>query len=282
LSPPNSTTPAAVPGAAVIRVGITLLAVSAFALSYDALRQTAVAIHIRQPLTYVFPLVIDGFIALGVLALLMLRTAPAPSRVYVWALVGLATLTSIWANALHAVRLNQQVRPGHGLRLSDATVGGLSAVAPLALAGAVHLYLVVRRQTPTGAESTSPTTSKPPNAAPGVASSVAQAAATADVAGRDGDVAPDTPNVAPPPRLTALPPSPAVPGVVAERLAVARTAPTGRHERASRRHIEDAFRSRGLSISRREADLLKDAVQAELDTNARQEPRPGGVTASTS
>ncbi|WP_405931379.1 DUF2637 domain-containing protein [Streptomyces sp. NBC_00827] len=129
-----------------IRAGIALLAAFAFALSYDALRQMAVAIHIRGLLTYAFPLVIDGFIAIGVAALLMLGNAPRLSRAYVWALVGLATATSIWANALHAVRLNQQTRAGDGLRLDDVTVGVLSAIPPLALAGAVHLYIVIRRQ----------------------------------------------------------------------------------------------------------------------------------------
>ncbi|MEV4039807.1 DUF2637 domain-containing protein [Streptomyces umbrinus] len=128
-----------------IRVGIALLAAFAFALSYDALRQMAVAIHIRGLLTYAFPLVIDGFIAIGVTALLMLGNAPRLSRAYVWVLVGLATATSIWANALHAVRLNQQTRASDGLRLDDVTVGVLSAIPPLALAGAVHFYIVIRR-----------------------------------------------------------------------------------------------------------------------------------------
>ncbi len=87
-----------------IRVGIALLAAFAFALSYDALRQMAVAIHIRGLLTYAFPLVIDGFIAIGVTALLMLGNAPRLSRAYVWVLVGLATATSIWANEHPHVR----------------------------------------------------------------------------------------------------------------------------------------------------------------------------------
>ncbi|MFF5144156.1 DUF2637 domain-containing protein [Streptomyces sp. NPDC013157] len=145
MTSPTPPAPSAIPGTAAIRVGIALLAAFAFALSYDALCQMAVAIHVRGVLTYAFPLVIDGFIAIGVGALLMLRTAPLRSRVYVWGLVGAATVTSIWANALHAVRLNQQARHGDGLRLDDLTVGILSAVAPLALAGAVHLYIVIRR-----------------------------------------------------------------------------------------------------------------------------------------
>jgi hypothetical protein len=144
LTSPVDTASPAVPGTAAIRAGIALLATFAFGLSYDALRQMAVAIHVRGLLTYAFPLVIDGFIAIGVGALLILRTAPLRSRVYVWALVGAATGTSIWANALHAVRLNQQTRQA-GLHLDNVTVGVLSAVAPLALASAVHLYLVIRR-----------------------------------------------------------------------------------------------------------------------------------------
>ncbi|KUJ69550.1 hypothetical protein ACZ90_10675, partial [Streptomyces albus subsp. albus] len=121
------------------------MAVAAFALSYDALRQMAAASHIHRVLTYAFPLVIDGFIAIGVGALLVLRTAPVRSRRYVGALVGVATITSIWANVLHAVRLNQQTHQD-GLTLDNITVGVISAIAPLALAGAVHFYLIVQRR----------------------------------------------------------------------------------------------------------------------------------------
>ncbi|MEU9319544.1 DUF2637 domain-containing protein [Streptomyces sp. NPDC048295] len=115
------------------------------ALSYDALQQMAVAIHIRGFLTYLFPLVIDGFIAYGIRALLVLRDAPLRARLYVWALFGTATAASIWANALHAVRLNADAVAGTGLRLGDMVVAVLSTIAPLALAGAVHLYILIAR-----------------------------------------------------------------------------------------------------------------------------------------
>ncbi|MER5548492.1 DUF2637 domain-containing protein [Streptomyces sp. NPDC002589] len=141
----TATTPSDIPGGKAIRFGITVLAAVAFVLSYDALRQMAVATHIRGLLTYAFPLVIDGFIGIGIGAQLVLRSAPPRSRRYVGTLVALATGVSIWANALHAIRLNQQTRPDGGLRLGDLTVGALSALAPLALAGAVHLYLIIRR-----------------------------------------------------------------------------------------------------------------------------------------
>ncbi|MCX5085671.1 DUF2637 domain-containing protein [Streptomyces sp. NBC_00401] len=128
------------------RAAIVALGGAGCALSYDALQQMATAIHIRGFLTFVFPLVIDGFIAYGVRALLVLRTAPLAARCYVWLLFATATAASIWANALHAVRLNEQRPERTGLRLGDITVGVLSTLAPLALAGAVHLYILIARR----------------------------------------------------------------------------------------------------------------------------------------
>lgn len=121
------------------------------ALSYDALRQMAVAVHIRPHLAYLFPLVIDGFIAYGIRALLVLRDAPWPARAYAWTLFGAATAASLWANAVHAVRLNQ---PGiHALTLGDHTVALLSAIAPLALAGATHMHILISRHSNSHTES---------------------------------------------------------------------------------------------------------------------------------
>jgi hypothetical protein len=128
------------------RAAIVALGTAGCALSYDALQQMAVAIHVRGFLTYLFPLVIDGFIAYGVRALVVLRAAPLGARAYVWTLFGTATAASIWANALHAVRLNEQHTTTGRLRLGDTTVGVLSTLAPLALAGAVHLYILIARR----------------------------------------------------------------------------------------------------------------------------------------
>ncbi|MFD7550561.1 DUF2637 domain-containing protein [Streptomyces sp. NPDC059816] len=128
------------------KAAVVTLGAAACALSYDALQQMAASIHIRGALTYLFPLIIDGFIAYGVRGLLVLRTAPFAARLYVWTLFGTASAVSVWANALHALRLNQQNPSGTDLRLGDFTVGVLSTVAPLALAGAVHLYILIARQ----------------------------------------------------------------------------------------------------------------------------------------
>ncbi|MFB7474293.1 DUF2637 domain-containing protein [Kitasatospora sp. NPDC056184] len=129
--------------------GIGLLGAAGFGLSYDALQQTAEAIQVREPLTYAFPLVVDGFIAYGVRALVLLREAKWTARLYTWSLFSGATSVSIWANALHAITLNQQ-RPSHGaFHLQSAAVGALSTLAPLGLAGATHLYIMISRHAPT-------------------------------------------------------------------------------------------------------------------------------------
>ncbi|MFC4035801.1 DUF2637 domain-containing protein [Streptomyces polygonati] len=126
------------------RLAVIVLGGAGCALSASALMQMAIAIHIRPALCWLFPLVVDGFIAYGIRALLVLRTAPLRARLYVWTLVGTATGVSVWANALHAVRLNETA-PAGGLRLGDTVVAYLSTVAPLALAGAVHLYILIAR-----------------------------------------------------------------------------------------------------------------------------------------
>jgi hypothetical protein len=138
---------------------LILLGLAAGALSYDALRQMAVAVHIRPHLAYLFPLVVDGFIAYGVRALLVLRDAPWAARAYAWALFGTASTASLWANAVHAIRLNQ---PGvHTLTLGDNSVAVLSAIAPLALAGATHMYIIVGRHSDGhGAAAGTPATDK--------------------------------------------------------------------------------------------------------------------------
>ncbi|MFE7565036.1 DUF2637 domain-containing protein [Kitasatospora sp. NPDC057500] len=131
------------------RLAVALIGAAGFALSFDALQQMAVAIRVRGPLTYVFPFTLDGFIAYGVRALLVLRAAPLAARAYAWCLFAGATASSVWANALHAVRLNHLLDHSGGLSLGDTVVGVLSTLSPLALGGAVHLYILIARHTAT-------------------------------------------------------------------------------------------------------------------------------------
>ncbi|MFI5803373.1 DUF2637 domain-containing protein [Streptomyces sp. NPDC051561] len=125
---------------------IVLLGAAGFVFSYDALRQIAVAIHARESLSYLFPVFVDGFIAYGVRAIVVLLNRPFGARLYAWTLFLLATGASLWANSLHAITLNRSVPSGRSaLRLDDSVVGILSMLAPLALAGAVHLYILMTR-----------------------------------------------------------------------------------------------------------------------------------------
>ncbi|MFC7866346.1 DUF2637 domain-containing protein [Streptomyces murinus] len=270
MTPPSTTAPP-ISLPVLIRAGVALLAVAAFALSYDALRQMAAASHIHPFLTYAFPLVIDGFIAIGIGALLVLRTAPLRPRLYVSALVGIATCTSIWANVLHAVRLNQQTRPG-GLALDDITVGVISAIAPLALAGAVHLYLLVQRR-PAHAESLSearhiPAATPPASGAlPAMKEPVSTEDPDEDAA---EDVAEDTDEQVADPE-----PPPATEGgqspvaTYEQVIAIGRTAALGRDGRVSRRHMETAIRAKGLRAGGRERlEKARAELQTELDPQA--------------
>ncbi|MBP0455977.1 DUF2637 domain-containing protein [Streptomyces montanisoli] len=240
-----------------IRAGVALLALSAFALSYDALRQMAAASQIHPVLTYAFPLVIDGFIAIGIGALLVLRTAPLPARLYVWALVGVATATSIWANVLHAIRLNQQARH-NGLALDNITVGVISAIAPLALAGAVHLYLLIARHHVNADRHKNEGHKPDPGENDGET-------ATPLATGAEDEPRPTTDQAAvPAPRTGSAQPS--LP--MEQAIDIARTAPLGRGDRVSRRNIEKAIRDKGFAISRSRLDKVKDVLQAELDENS--------------
>ncbi|MFF6790368.1 DUF2637 domain-containing protein [Streptomyces filamentosus] len=233
---------------------------AAFALSYDALRQMAAASHIHPGLTYAFPLVIDGFIAIGIGALLIVRTAHWGSRAYVWGLVSIATATSIWANVLHAVRLNQQTRRG-GLALDDITVGVISAIAPLALAGAVHLYLLVQRRPAhpePHVEARHVPAATPPE--PGTPAATKDPVPAEDVAeGTDEQVADPEP---PPAAEGGQRPL----ATYEQVIAIGRTAPLGRDGRVSRRHMEKAIRAEGLRPGRRERlEKAKGELQTELD-----------------
>jgi Protein of unknown function (DUF2637) len=128
------------------RLAIMGLGATGFASSYDALRQMALAIHTSEALSWLFPIFIDGFIAYGIRALMLMRNSHIGARIYVWLLFLAATSASLWANVLRAVTLNKEAHSGPaGLHLGDWAVGVLSMLAPLALAGSVHLFIIMAR-----------------------------------------------------------------------------------------------------------------------------------------
>ncbi|MFE7114184.1 DUF2637 domain-containing protein [Streptomyces sp. NPDC057654] len=264
-SPATKSTPQAPSDRATAwdRAAITALGAAGCALSYDALQQMATAIHVRGLLTYLFPLVIDGFIAYGVRALIILRAAPFRSRLYIWALFGTATTASIWANALHAVRLNQQA-PDTGLRLGDLTVGALSTLAPLALAGAVHLYILIARHTPT-----------PDTPTPDPTELVAPHPHDRTEASRphpEPQPDSDKPPAAPQPNETISRRYGRPPGAdINVLLDIARKA-IDTHGKSSRAIVRDAIRETGLSIAEDRLTELMKRLRSEADQPADQGP----------
>ncbi|MFJ3832091.1 DUF2637 domain-containing protein [Streptomyces sp. NPDC090046] len=268
--PSSPVSPPARPALAkAIRTGVALMALGAFALSYDALRQMAAASHVHPALTYVFPLLVDGFIALGIGALLVLHAGPLRARLYVASLVALATATSIWANVLHAIRLNQQARHT-GLPLDDITVGAISAIAPLALAGAVHFYLLVQRQPATRHNTTdvhAATCHKPdvvdeprqvPAADAGAPTPLESSWDVAEPARKQEA------EIGTPPKRKGRKPS----ATLEQAIEIGRTAQPGRDGHASRRRIEAAVRDKGFTINKDLAEEVKDILQAELNEHA--------------
>ncbi|SCK52273.1 Protein of unknown function [Streptomyces sp. ScaeMP-e48] len=254
MSAPATTAPSA-RGLTAIRVGIAVIGVTGFALSYAALRQMAVATNTPGPLTYAFPILIDGFIAIGTGALLLMRTAPVRARLYVWSLVGVTTLTSVWANALHAIRLNQQIRHG-GIHLDDVTVGALSAIAPLALAGAVHFYLLTRHHQAQHEPSTHPA-QQPPAELP------TPRADSADVA-ESPPAAADIPTPASAAKPRGRRPSASVDQLVE----IGRTVPRGPKGLIQRTKFEAAVRSEGHPVAKDRLVEAMDIIHAESGTPA--------------
>lgn len=252
MSAPATTAPSS-RGLAAIQVGIAVIGVTGFALSYAALRQMAVATNTPGPLTYAFPILIDGFIAIGTGALLLMRTAPLRARLYVWSLVGVATLTSVWANALHAIRLNQQIRH-EGIRLDDVTVGALSAIAPLALAGAVHFYLLTRHHQ----------AKREPLVHPAQEALAELPTPQAD----GGDVAESPPAIADTPAPAARPRGRRPSASVEQLVEIGRTVPRRRDGLIQRTKFEAAVRGAGHPVGKDRLVEAMEIIHAESVTTA--------------
>ncbi len=82
-------------------IGVVLLALGSFVLSYDALHQLAVDNHVPKPLAWIWPLIVDGFIITASLAVLHAILTSGPAT-YPWLLVLAFSTTSVIFNVLHA------------------------------------------------------------------------------------------------------------------------------------------------------------------------------------
>lgn len=118
------------PQAIAARLTTALLALVAMVLSYHALALRAGAAGIVWPLAWLYPLVIDGLLVVGMLAAYVLRRAKPPTRAYVWAVIALGLSVSLLGNALPAL---------------DPLTFTIRAMPPLALALSLHLLIILNR-----------------------------------------------------------------------------------------------------------------------------------------
>lgn len=129
-------------------LGTLLAALAGAAISYDALAATARDAGVPAVLSWLFPLGVDGMIAVATIAALEVRTRRA--RAEVWFLLGAAIAVSVIGNAAHA--------GGRGAVLWGpiTTYALWSAVPAAAYAAALHLMVVITRSTHTGKAAPAP------------------------------------------------------------------------------------------------------------------------------
>ena len=81
--------------------GVIGLALTGFAMSYDALHSLAAAQGVSAPLAWLWPLVVDGFIVIGSLSVIR-AIADARPAAYPWTLVLGFSAISVTFNIVHA------------------------------------------------------------------------------------------------------------------------------------------------------------------------------------
>lgn len=120
----------------VASVGALAVVGAAFTLSFDALRDIATAAHVRPSLAWLYPVAVDGAMAVAAVTAVVLRQM-RQAVWYPWTVVVAGAAISIGANALHAYVA------GGAIALPAKWAMTVSAVPPLLLALSVHLLIVL-------------------------------------------------------------------------------------------------------------------------------------------
>lgn len=265
---------------ALVAAGVVIVALTAggFWLSYAHLAQVAGQHGLRSsPVRqWAWPATLDAFIVAG--ELLMFRA-------------GLRRVTDWWAIALTAtgsvgsIVLNVAGVSGTGnasaVPLLDYVVAAVPPTAALLAFGVLMRQIHQLVAEPTDATERHKPANHNHNGAPLAAlnadgsgqpepDDLDVADRRADVARGNAEVAYDATTMPEPPHPVTEPEERKSSTFSTELLNIARAAPLGRGDRASRRHIETTIRGEGLSISRADAERLREIVQAELDDAAAQ------------
>ncbi|NEE01179.1 DUF2637 domain-containing protein [Phytoactinopolyspora halotolerans] len=121
----------------VLTAAVAVLGLSAFTLSFDALRYLAVAAGVNGRLAWLWPLIVDGFICVATVAAVLLRPRGWRIAWYPWATLTAAAFVSVSGNALHA-RTHADLTV-----VSLSTAALVSAVPAIALLLASHMLVVL-------------------------------------------------------------------------------------------------------------------------------------------
>lgn len=113
------------------------LASGAFILSFDALHALALASAIDENIAWLWPLIIDGFIVTATIAIFALRGRGKGTSRYIWAMLMLFALISVFGNSIHAV--NNQNLLGVDLWIASS----VSAAPAVALLLASHFLVIM-------------------------------------------------------------------------------------------------------------------------------------------
>jgi hypothetical protein len=119
------------------RLIVILVAAGAAILSFDALTALAQASGIRIEFSWIWAVVIDGFIMVATFAAFALKDRSGKSKYYAWVTLGLFVMLSILGNAWHAV-IEQE---NYILPIWVAVL--VTAIPPLALFLAIHLLILM-------------------------------------------------------------------------------------------------------------------------------------------
>lgn len=182
--------------------GTGLVLVTAFSLSYAALMTVGQAAGFQGRIAWLYPIPVDGLLAVGMVAAVMLRSARLRTRAYVWLLIAGGIATSVLGNAAHATS-----QDGH-LALSAGAARLAGGVPPLAFAAALHLLVILVRHSRAAAVTPVTVPMQPPTAV-----------VTADETSNVPAVSLQVP-MAPRPRPTS--PRPAAPAASSDKAAEAR------------------------------------------------------------
>jgi hypothetical protein len=124
-----------VTAAASAGLGLIMVIIAGFALSFDAIRTVGQASRIRHDWAWLLPAAVDGAMSVATVSVVVLRRL-GRSTAYPWLVVGVNAAISLACNGLHA-------QMGEAVHLPSAITMAVSAVPALNLALSVHLLVVL-------------------------------------------------------------------------------------------------------------------------------------------